>query len=187
MKTVVLCVLVYLSMPVVITAQTTQTKASADKQAAAKNKRSKQTGQGKRNSKDVPDITYALSDTSTNAAFYNRQFTRLQISDPVIKTLNAKASGAAININGSGLIGVPKGTYGFANGRISLYQVGATSTGTATGSGSVGTGSSPGGIGTLGPVIGVNGKSPFTGTGPYGTRITVTPQVAKDSIIRKRY
>jgi len=188
MKTVALCFLLFLSMAAVTTAQTTLKKLSAKEQTEFKsNQNKKQTGQGI-NNKGVPNITYTLSDTSTNAAFANRQSVgRLQIADPIIQTLNAKANGAEINISGSGMIGVPKGTYGFANGRISFYQVGSTSTGTITGNGSVGTGSSPGGIGTLGPVIGVNGKSPFTGTGPYGTRIPLMPEMITDSSIRRRY
>jgi hypothetical protein len=113
---------------------------------------------------------YTLSNASSHNA-YAEPTSSQGISDPVINLLNAKASGSPYTIDKSSLIGVPSGTYGFANGKISLYQVGATSTGTSTGSGSVGTGSSPGGIGSISPFMGVNGKSPFTGTGPYGTRL----------------
>jgi hypothetical protein len=114
---------------------------------------------------------YTLSNASAHSA-YAEPTSSMKISDPVINLLNAKASQSPYTIDKSSLIGVPSGTYGFANGKISLYQVGATSTGTSTGSGSVGTGSSPGGIGTLSPFMGINGKSPYTGSGPYGTRLT---------------
>ncbi len=113
---------------------------------------------------------YTLSSTSAHNAYAEPQ-TPMQINDPVINLLNAKANETPYTIDRSSLIGVPAGTYGFANGKISFYQVGATSTGTSTGSGAVGTGSSPGGIGSVSPFIGVNGKSPYTGTGPYGTRL----------------
>jgi len=113
---------------------------------------------------------YTLSSTSAHNAYAEPQ-APMQVNDPVINLLNAKANESPYTIDHSSLIGVPAGTYGFANGKISFYQVGATSTGTSTGSGAVGTGSSPGGIGSVSPFIGVNGKSPYTGTGPYGTRL----------------
>jgi hypothetical protein len=113
---------------------------------------------------------YTLSHASSHSAFAASK-PNLEIKDPVINLLNAKAQESPFTIDKSSLIGVPSGTYGFANGKISLYQQGATSTGTSTGSGAVGTGSSPGSIGTVSPFIGVNGKSPYTGEGPYGTRL----------------
>lgn len=113
---------------------------------------------------------YTLSHASSHSAFAASK-PNLEIKDPVINLLNAKAQESPFTIDKSSLIGVPSGTYGFANGKISLYQQGATSTGTSTGSGAVGTGSSPGSIGTISPFIGVNGKSPYTGEGPYGTRL----------------
>ena len=126
--------------------------------------------------------TYTLTSTSANNAFNLQQTTnRFEIADPTIRALNARANGADIKISPSGIVGVPKGTYGFANGRLSLYPNGSTSIGTTTGSGSVGTGSGPGSIGTSGPAIGVNGKSPFTGTGPYGTRVPLIVEAANDS------
>ena len=113
---------------------------------------------------------YTLTTTSAHNA-YAEPKAPMQVNDPVINLLNAKANESPYTIDHSSLISVPAGTYGFANGKISFYQVGATSTGTSTGSGAVGTGSSPGGIGSVSPFIGVNGKSPYTGTGPYGTRL----------------
>ncbi|HJW16795.1 MAG TPA: hypothetical protein VJ499_06735 [Flavisolibacter sp.] len=113
---------------------------------------------------------YSLSNTASHKAYADPKAAP-EITDPVINLLNAKASGSPYTIDKSTLVGVPSGTYGFANGKISLYQQGATSTGTNTGSGAVGTGSSSGGIGTVSPFIGVNGKSPYTGSGPYGTRL----------------
>ena len=114
--------------------------------------------------------TTTFTSTSSHKA-YNSSVSRLEISDPLIKALNAKANGADIKFGPSGLPGVPKGTYGFAKGRIVLYSTGATSQGTATGMGSVGTGTSPGVVGSSGPGMGVNGKSPYAGPDPYGTRL----------------
>lgn len=150
-------------------AQTTQNHKAGKQQATGKMGTTKK-------QKNPQDSIFSLSDTSAHNAFANRQaVNRLYIADPVIRALNAKANGAPINFGSSGLIGVPKGTYGFANGRIAFYLPGATSSGTTTGSGSVGTGTSPGGFSTLGPSMGVNGKSPYTGPGAYGTRIPTAP------------
>lgn len=95
----------------------------------------------------------------------------LTITDPTIKTYNAIANGANIKIGSSGVLGVPKGRYGYANGHLTLLPNGATSTGTTTGSGSVGTGSSPGSVGTIGPGMGVNGRNPYAGPDIRGTRV----------------
>lgn len=96
--------------------------------------------------------------------------TKLQISDSLLRTFNARAAGFSIP-NVKDLPGVPRGTYGFANGKILLYSNTATSSGTIMGSGAVGTGTSPAGVGTSGPSTGINGKNPYAGFGPYGTRL----------------
>ena len=114
--------------------------------------------------------TINLTSISENRALKNSE-AQLQISDPILKAFNANANGANIKLGSSGLLGVPKGAYGFANGKIILYSNGAKSSGTITGMGSVGTGTSPGTVGSLGPAMGVNGKNPYAGIDPYGTRI----------------
>lgn len=93
------------------------------------------------------------------------QFT---ISDPVLNALDARAKGAKIEINGSGIVGMPKSAYGFANGHLSLKTTGAVTSGTQTGSGAVATGTSLGTFGSLGPAMAVNGKSPYAGTIMWG-------------------
>src|SRR5574337_717448 len=56
------------------------------------------------------------------------------ITDPILTTLNAGANGKNIQFNKSGIVGMPKHAYGFANGHITLHATGAVATGTETGS-----------------------------------------------------
>jgi hypothetical protein len=100
------------------------------------------------------------------------QVRRLQVSDSALRSLNGQAKPLSI-ISENGLLGVPKGTYGFANGRILLYSNSATSSGTLIGSGAVGTGTSHAGVGASGPATGLNGKNPYAAFGPYGNRVPV--------------
>ena len=122
-----------------------------------------------------------LNSTSSYPAF-RRPADSFKIADPTIRALDANAKGANLKLGPSGLVGVPKGTYGFANGKIRLYPSGATSTGTTTGMGSVGTGSSTGAVGSSGPTMGVNGKNPYASPGAYGTRIPFSWKPAIDSV-----
>ena len=125
--------------------------------------------------------TTTLNSNSSYPAFKKRtdSFT---IADPITRALNANANGANLKLGSSGLIGVPRGTYGFANGKIRLYSNGATSSGTATGMGSVGTGGSPGMVGSSGPAMGVNGKNLYASPGSFGTRIPLPWRPNLDSI-----
>lgn len=94
---------------------------------------------------------------------------RLQISDPTIRTFNERAfSRTAPEVEGSGIVGMPKLAYGVANGHILFRSTDAPTMGTSTGSGAVGTGTNVGSMGTSGHVIGVNGKNPYAGPGIYG-------------------
>jgi hypothetical protein len=129
--------------------------------------------------------TISLTSISENKALKNSEV-QLQISDPILRAFNANANGANIKLGSSGLPGVPKGTYGFANGKIILYSNGYKSSGTITGMASVGTGTSPGTIGSLGPVMGENGKSPYAGMGPFGTRIPLVLKPLIDTTGNKR-
>jgi hypothetical protein len=123
-----------------------------------------------------------LSIANHNA--YADSLAGLRIADPVLLRFNDRATGR--EPEASGIPGVPRGTYGFANGRLLLYPSGAVSTGTATGSGAVGTGTSPGAIGAEGPSMGVNGKSPFAGHGPFGIRVPLPLRPLTDSLQRAR-
>lgn len=114
--------------------------------------------------------TTVLSSTGAYSAYGNSSAAgRLQISDPTIRTLNERAfSRTAPEVNGSGIIGMPKLAYGVANGHILFRSTDAPTLGTSTGSGSVGTGTNVGSVGTAGNALGVNGKNPYAGPGIYG-------------------
>ena len=92
----------------------------------------------------------------------------LSIADPVVITLNQRAKGAAIRQGSSPIMGMPKRTYGFRNGRILLRSTDSPTSGTSTGTASVGTGSSLGSMGSNAAVAGVNGKSPEAGSAMWG-------------------
>lgn len=93
---------------------------------------------------------------------------QLKIADPIILTLKERAKGNDVPISASGIVGMPKRAYGFANGHILLRSTTVTTSGTSTGMPTVGTGSSLGTIGSAGPFIGMNGKSPYAGSAMWG-------------------
>ncbi|MFL5740009.1 MAG: hypothetical protein ACJ75B_07320 [Flavisolibacter sp.] len=110
-----------------------------------------------------------LNSASSYTAKANQNLNvKYQITDPTIIALNEKARGYDVPISKSGIVGMPKRAYGFANGHIILQTTGSTSSGTETGSGVVGTGSSLGSMGTNGPAMEVNGKSPYAGISMWG-------------------
>lgn len=96
----------------------------------------------------------------------------LQITDPTVRALHHRSLGHDVPVSSSGIIGMPKSAYGYANGKILFRRTDATTFGTSTGSGAVGTGSSPGALGTGGMLMGVNGKSPNAGPGMYNLPLT---------------
>ena len=98
------------------------------------------------------------------AAVQSNQF---RITDPTIVALGERAKGNQVYVSNSGIVGMPKRAYGFANGRILLHSTGATSSGSTGGTASVGTGGSLSGMGSTG-FIGMNGKSPFAGSSMWG-------------------
>lgn len=114
--------------------------------------------------------TFILQSTGTYPARWPINFpsTTYQIGDPLLLTLDARANGSDIRINNSGIVGMPKRAYGFANGKLMLRSNGATTFGTQTGSGAVGTGTSLGTFGSNGPAMGLNGKSPYAGMNMWG-------------------
>lgn len=105
------------------------------------------------------------------------------VSDPILTTLDARANGANIQFNNSGIVGMPKRAYGFANGHILLTTTGAVTSGTQTGSGAVGTGSSLATFGSVGSSMNVNGKSPYAGINMWGNAMNMRI-TGRDSTVR---
>jgi len=95
------------------------------------------------------------------------------VSDPILTTLSARANGANVRFNNSGIVGMPKSAYGFANGHISLKTTGAVTSGTETGSGGVSTGTSLATFGSIGAPMNVNGKSPYAGISMWGNAMNM--------------
>lgn len=116
------------------------------------------------------DSSVALVSTTSYKAFSPAADNSLRISDPTINSFNQRAAGADIRISGSGIANMPKGSYGFANGKILLRNTTATTPGTGYGSGAVGTGTAIQGAGTGESSVGVNGKSPYAGPWLWGDR-----------------
>ena len=105
------------------------------------------------------------------------------ITDPILTTLNARAKGENIQFNKSGIIGMPKRAYGFANGHLMLSSTGAVTSGTQTGSGTVGTGTSLATFGSIGTSMNVNGKSGYAGINMWGNAMNM-PIIRIDSFVR---
>jgi hypothetical protein len=158
--------------------------ASAD--AQVKNKKTKtatkRTVAKKANSSRDDSASVTLTNVGTNAAYAPTSSQKLNIADPTINTLNRRAAGADIQEGRSPVMGMPKGTYGIANGKILLRNTTATSSGTGYGSGAVGTGTSISGLGTSEATIGVNGKSPYAGTWLWGDRRSIYTIPARDTV-----
>jgi len=120
--------------------------------------------------------TVNLANTSRHAAKgHSEPADQFHVSDPTLIAFNARAMGADVNLGKSGIVGMPKRAYGFANGKILFRNTNATSTGGTTGSGSVGTGSGIAAMGTGGSGIGINGKSPFAAPEIYGLPGAIGP------------
>ena len=122
-----------------------------------------------------------LNSTSTNNAYTPSSTGRLQLADTTISFMNQRAAGANISLGTSPILGMPKGTYGFANGKILFRNTTATTSGSSYGSGGVGTGTSIHGAGTSESTIGVNGKSPDAGPWIWGDRRPVYISPRADS------
>ena len=147
-------------------------------------KQSKKTGIKAVQQKDseVPAVTQ-LSSVGTYSAYTSRNLPpRLRIYDPTINALNQRAAGSNIRISGTNIVGMPKGSYGFANGRILLRTTTATSSGSGYGSGSVGTGTSINSTGTSEATIGVNGKATYAGSGLWGNSVPLKAYSTTDSV-----
>lgn len=163
-------------------------------QAKAKRTASKQQPASKARQTNRPaQNTVRLSDTATlnstgsyaakQSLMRSAATTRFTIGDTLLKTLDARANGADIRFNKSGIVGMPKRAYGFADGRLLLRSTDATTFGTQTGSGAVGTGTSLGTFGSNGPAMSVNGKSPYAGINMWGNarNMNIAPN---DSTVR---
>lgn len=148
-----------------------QIKARAKKQTHTNAVYKKKTSKAETTSSNSPAVF--LHSTEVNHAKANGSKNNLTISDPIITTMDARAGGANISLGKSGIVGMPKRAYGFANGHISLMSNGSTTSGTQTGSGSVGTGSSTGTFGSVGPSINVNGKSSNAGINMWGNAMNM--------------
>ena len=157
-----------------------QTK-STKKKAATKKAVVKKSNQSA--TKDTGTVT--LNSTTANAAYAPATSNRLSIADPTINVMNMRASGADINFRNSPIAGMPKSTYGIANGKILLRNTTATTSGSSYGSGAVGTGTSILGTGTSEATIGVNGKSPYAGSWLWGDRRPVYNVPLRDSARRQ--
>jgi hypothetical protein len=118
------------------------------------------------------DTIISLTSVSTHSAkaanSLQASSNELTIADPTILALTERAKGNNIYISNSGIVGMSKRAYGFANGHILLHSTVATSSGSTGGSASVGTGGSLSGVGSSGSFIGMNGKSPYAGQAMWG-------------------
>jgi hypothetical protein len=150
----------------------------------AKSKKQVKTATTKKPSRSIHNdtTTVVLSNTSSHRAY--SPTSPLSIADPLINAMNQRSAGAEIRLSGSNIVGMPRGTYGIANGKILLRNSTASSSGTGYGSGAVGTGTAIQGVGTSESTIGVNGKSPYAGSWLWGDKQIVTRLPARDSIRR---
>lgn len=179
MKQMILCVGIMCSAVVLATAQVTPKKKTVKTPQTtyriSTGVKDTKFNRVSANSSGQADRTITLSSTGNYKALADTASaaTPYRIFDPTIRMFNVRTSIAAdVPIEGSGIIGMPKLSYGIANGQILLRSTGTPTIGTGTGSGSVGTGTNPGPVGTGGNVIGVNGKSPYAGPGIYSLPIT---------------
>lgn len=154
-----------------------QTKSNKRKQAAQPGAVSKNKDSG--GIKTNPRNTVTLTTTGdysakANGSILSSPQKMYTITDPLLITLNKRANGADISFNKSGIVGMPKRAYGFANGHLILRTTGAVTFGTQTGSGSVGTGTSQATFGSIGAPMNVNGKSPHAGINMWGNARNMT-------------
>ncbi|HYH15463.1 MAG TPA: hypothetical protein VD794_09590 [Flavisolibacter sp.] len=166
MKRVILCAGLFIGAINMVEAQT---KSTATKKTSTKKTEAKQSTQRLESSSSHEAKAPAIPRSSLGWQNTPAAENGYQITDPILRTLNARANGANSTIEFKELVGVGRGTYGVANGRILLRPTGSTTPGGITGTGSVATGSSPGGPGIHGTVPTVNGKNPYAGPSMWGT------------------
>jgi hypothetical protein len=163
MKNIFLCAALFVSIGV-----SAQTIHKSYKKAVAKRSHAKTTIRRS----DTSDAVILSSSSTANALSGTSASNQFTITDPVTNILNAKANGAQIDVGKSGIMGMPKRAFGFANGHLTLKPNSSTTSGTINGDGSVGTGSFAGSAGTGSMVPGVNGKNPYAGVDIWGTHLT---------------
>jgi hypothetical protein len=178
MKRVIVCFGLLVSLALSASAQSTGKTGAKKQQVTAKKATPNKANTNKNEATTVKknhERPTTLSSTGTYFALGNttREQGRLTIADPVIRTLNERATTTNnIDVPGSGILGMPKLAYGIGNGQLIFRSTVAPAIGTSTGSGSVGTGTNVGAIGTAGNTLGVNGKNPYAGPGIYGLPLT---------------
>ena len=171
MKRIILLIVVSLLALVTVANAQTKQHSKSNKQYTTAKKRTDKKSNNKTNTKQN---TISLNSVSVNQA-YGTSSSRFTIADPTINAFNMRATGNDVKISSSGIVGMPKVTYGLANGKILLRNTTATSSGTVYGSGAVGTGTTLIGIGTSEDAIGVNGKNPYAGPWLWGSRVPIYP------------
>lgn len=175
MKRIVWCAGILLLIVATSVAQTnpkkTTTKKAAPPNTVSQNKDAKNTN---KNAGNVVTLNTANNySAKSNSSILLFPQTTYKVTDPILTTLDKRAGGANVSFNKSGIIGMPKRAYGFADGRILLRTTGAVTSGTQTGSGAVGTGTSQATFGSIGAPMNVNGKSPYAGIKMWGNAMNM--------------
>lgn len=165
MKHIFLCTLLLLFL-----AATAEAQSPKKKTQKADNKKEMTT------KKEAASSASQISHTSSYPALrpLNAAADRFTVEDPILRSFNEKTKGEDVRMGSSGIAGMPRRAYGFANGKILLYSTGSTSSGGNTGNATVGTGSGLGSIGSSGPLMGINGKSPYAGSAMWGNARNMT-------------
>ena len=174
MKQMFLCAGIFLLISTAAQSQQTKSKSKIKKATHAKTASAKETASNSNNSPSTVTLnTTGSYSAKTNATALPSLNNNYMITDPILATLNARANGANIQFNKSGIVGMPKRAYGFANGHITLATTGAVTSGTQTGSGAVSTGSSLATFGSIGAPMNVNGKSSYAGINMWGNAMNM--------------
>lgn len=147
-------------------------------QERGKPKKAVQKAATQKRQKPAPADTVSLISLGTYQAYGGRALT---ITDPLIRRLNSRAAGSDVPVSRSGIVGMPRGTYGFANGKILLSRSTAASSGTTFGSGAVGTGTSLMGVGAGQNTPGLNGKNVEASPWFWGSRLPLRNLPIRDS------
>jgi len=181
MKQVFLCVGILLLVGRATMAQTKSAKPKP--QANSKTIQSKSDNKVTNSSNPLSlnsTASYPAKANNNSLSVANKQYT---ITDPILTTFDARAKGSNISMGKSGIVGMPKRAYGFANGWLLFHSTGSTTFGTQTGSGGVATGTSLGTFGSNGPAMSVNGKSPYAGINMWGNAMNMNI-TGSDSSVR---
>jgi hypothetical protein len=179
MKRMILCAGIFL----LISANALSQTKSKKQRTAEQHKNPGSTNNADRSSATLTLNSSGSYDAKGTASGLSTLKSNYVVSDPLLITLSARANGANIQFNQSGIVGMPKRAYGFSNGHIILNPSGAVTSGTQTGSGAVGTGTSLATFGSIGAPMHVNGKSSYAGINTWGNAMNLTV-TQKDSFRR---